>query len=136
MDTLRNDKIIILFDGMCNLCDSVVFFIIHNDKRNVFRFVPIESDLGKKIRKEFQILNRDYIVTIKNKRIYTKSDAVIEILVKLKFPVNMLSFLYFIPRVIRNYIYNIVSKNRYKWFGKKKSCTINQSLIKEKSLRS
>lgn len=134
---LPQGKKIILFDGVCNLCDASVQFIIKHDKIDVFRFVALQSELGQTILRYIGInsTNLDSVVFY-NPGIayYIKSEAAIEIANSLG---NVFSFaLYFkiIPRILRDPLYNYIAKNRYKWYGKKESCLIPSNELKAKFL--
>ena len=124
----NQNKFIILFDGVCNLCNTSVNFIIKKDKKNKFMFTSLQSDVAKKLLLQFNSKindnNLDSIVLIKQNKIYYKSTAALIIGKELKFPYN-LSFLFIIiPKFIRDFIYDVIAKNRYKWFGKKDTCII------------
>lgn len=134
---LPQGKKIILFDGVCNLCDATVQFIVKHDKNDVFRFVALQSELGQTILKYIGInsINLDSVVLYNpGVAYYIKSDAAIEIANSLG---NFFSFaLYFkiIPRFLRDPLYNYIAKNRYKWYGKKESCLIPTTQLKAKFL--
>lgn len=137
MIELPKDKKIILFDGVCNLCDASVQFIIRHDKKDVFRFAALQSEIGQSILKHIGIDNKNLdsiVLYIPGIAYYLKSDAAIEIANALG---NYFSFaLYFkiIPSFLRNPIYNYIAKNRYKWYGKKESCMIASIELKNKFL--
>ena len=124
---LPKDKKIILFDGICNLCNYSVQFVIKHDKKDVFRFVPLQSELGKKIMIHEGILDATLDSTIlyeSNKRYYYKAQAAFKILSELKGIYQCLLVFSILPTSILNGIYDYIAKNRYRWFGKKESCMI------------
>ncbi|WP_343698091.1 thiol-disulfide oxidoreductase DCC family protein [Flavobacterium sp.] len=134
--TAENKKII-LFDGVCNLCNGAVQFIIKHDKKDIFRFVALQSDLGKAIC--------DYIGVDQTKidsiilynpgvAYYYKSSAVLEIGKDLGGVYSFFSAFKILPENLRNYIYDYIAKNRYKWYGKKESCMIPTPELKAKFL--
>ncbi|UUF13177.1 MULTISPECIES: thiol-disulfide oxidoreductase DCC family protein [Flavobacterium] len=130
-------KKIILFDGVCNLCNGAVQFIIKHDKKNVFRFVALQSDLGKEICKYIGVdqTKIDSIILYNpGVAYYHKSSAVIEIANDLGGFYTLLSVFKILPEKLRNYIYNYIAKNRYKWYGKKESCMIPTPELKAKFL--
>ena len=130
------NKKIILFDGICNLCDSSVQFIIKHDDQDIFRFVALQSDLGGKIIQHLGIHSSkvdSIILYIPNKTYYTKISAVTRIAKELNSWHRCLSVFRFTGK-LGNFIYDFVAKNRYKWFGKKESCTIPNSEKKSKIL--
>ena len=133
---LPQNKKIILYDGICNLCDSSVQFIIKHDDQDIFRFVALQSDLGGKIIQHLGIHSSkvdSIILYIPNKTYYTKISAVTRIASELNSWHRCLSIFRFTGK-LGNFIYDFVAKNRYKWFGKKESCTIPNSEKKSKIL--
>lgn len=139
MDTtkLPSGKKIILFDGVCNLCDSVVQYVIKHDKKDVFRFVALQSDLGQEILKYLGVdaSQIDSIILYEpGKAYYHKADAAIEIGKSLSGMASMAGVLKIFPLALRNWGYDFVAKNRYKWYGKKEACMIPTPEIKAKFL--
>lgn len=127
---------IILFDGVCNLCNSSVNFIIRHDTKGCFRFAAIQSSIGLKLMKQHAINPSltDSIVLISNNKIYVKSAAALRIAKKLNGLYPLLFVLIALPPFFRNSIYDIIAKNRYKWFGKKEQCMVPTAEIKSKFL--
>lgn len=124
---LPKNKKIILFDGVCNLCNTSVQFVITNDKKDIFRFVALQSDLGKKIIKHIGIANQniDSIVLYEPERAYYyKSDAALQIAKNLGGIFHFGTIFRILPTVFRNVLYDFVAKNRYKWYGKQESCLL------------
>jgi predicted DCC family thiol-disulfide oxidoreductase YuxK len=137
MQNLPKDKKIILFDGVCNLCNSAVQFVIKHDKNDVFRFAAIQSDLGKEILKHIGIdsKNIDSIVLYEpGVAYYYKSDAALEIARNLGGFFNLGTIFKIIPTIIRNQLYDYIAQNRYKWYGKKESCMLPTPELKTKFL--
>ncbi|WP_394774660.1 thiol-disulfide oxidoreductase DCC family protein [Flavobacterium sp.] len=127
MQDLPKHKKIILFDGVCNLCDGAVQFIIKHDKKDIFRFVALQSELGNEICNYIGVdqTKIDSIILYNpGVAYYYKSSAVIEIGEDLGGIYNLIVFFKIFPEKFRNYIYEYVARNRYKWFGKKESCMI------------
>jgi len=125
----------ILFDGVCNFCNSTILKIIKYDKKNNLMFSSQQSEYGKTVLKKFRIdendLNTIYFVK-NNTIIYTKSTALIEIIKMLNGKPKLLLIFTIIPTRIRDYFYSVFSKNRYKLFGVKDSCIIPSTEIKNK----
>lgn len=138
MLNLPKDKKIVLFDGVCNLCNTSIQWIIEHDKKDVFRFVALQSDLGQEIIKYIgiDIKTTDSIVLYQpGIAYYYKSEAVFEISKEmggLFYFVNLFSIL---PDSFTNSIYDFVAKNRYKWYGRKESCMIPTDALKLKFLQ-
>ncbi|HAY33004.1 MAG TPA: thiol-disulfide oxidoreductase DCC family protein [Ignavibacteria bacterium] len=127
---------IILFDGVCNLCNSSVNFIIDKDVRNVFKFASLQSETGTKLIKNYNLTaeNIDSVILIDNDRAYIKSDAALMIAAELGGVYKILSFMRIIPKFIRDFFYDIIARNRYRWFGKKDVCRIPTPELKSKFL--
>lgn len=134
---LPSNKKIILFDGVCNLCNSAVQFVIQYDKKDVFRFVALQSELGQEILMHIGInpMNIDSIILYEpGIAYYYKSSAAIEIARSLGGYLHFGTVFRIIPTEIRNQLYDYIAKNRYKWFGKKESCMIPTPELKAKFL--
>lgn len=123
---MSSDHKIILFDGVCNLCNGSVNFFITRDKKDIFRFAALQSDIGVRLQKELNIdhENIESFILIDGNAYYKKSTAALKVAGMLGFPYNLLYPLLLIPPFIRNIVYDIVAKYRYKWFGKKSTCRV------------
>lgn len=134
---LQLHKKIILFDGVCNLCDASVQYIIKKDKKDIFRFVAIQSDLGKEIIEyiKIDITKIDSIILYEpNVAYYYKAEAALRIAKDLDGIVSIVSIFRFLPDTITNFFYDYIAKNRYKWYGKKDECMIPTPELKAKFL--
>lgn len=129
-----NDTAIILFDGVCNLCNASVQFIIQQDKKNYFKFASIQSEAGQKLLKKYNIdaSIKDSIVLIENNRSYIKSTATFRIVKHLNGLYPLLYGFIIVPPFIRNAVYDVIAKNRYTWFGRKETCMIPSTEIRSK----
>lgn len=130
-------KKIILFDGVCNLCNSFVNRIIKNDNKDVFVFASLDSDIGKKITNYLQIDTtkiESIILYEPNISYEIKSTAALKIMKEFGGFWWFTQIGYLLPQTVRDAIYDIVAKNRYKWFGKKDSCMIPTPELKAKFL--
>ena len=127
---------IILFDGVCNLCNGAVNFVIKRDPGNVFKFTPLQEKQGVLLLKKHAIdaQKLDSIVLVENKKVYTKSSAALRIARKLSGLWPLFFVLLIIPSFIRDGVYDFIAKNRYKWFGKKEQCMIPTPGFREKFL--
>lgn len=116
---------IVLFDGVCNFCNSSVQFIIKHDKQNQLKFASLQSEIGRKLLEQYQVPSTvDSIVFINNEQAYIKSTAALRILQFFPWYWKPLFALLIIPAFIRNFFYDIIAKNRYKWFGKRDACML------------
>jgi predicted DCC family thiol-disulfide oxidoreductase YuxK len=137
MLNLPENKKIILFDGVCNLCEQSIQYVIKHDKNDVFRFVALQSELGEKILNYLKIdsSKTDSIILYEPGQAYFyKSDAALEILNSLGGFLKWSVIFKVIPSALRNPIYDYIAKNRYKWYGKKDACMIPTSELKAKFL--
>lgn len=126
---------IILFDGVCNFCNSSVQFIIKRDPKGAFKFASLQSEIGQKLLKQVGLKEDiDSFVLIEGDQYFLKSTAALRICGKLNGAWRILSFLIIIPAPIRDYIYSILAKNRYKWFGKKDSCMLPSPEVRNRFL--
>ncbi|MEG3659148.1 thiol-disulfide oxidoreductase DCC family protein [Arenibacter palladensis] len=131
------DNKIILFDGVCNLCNSSVQYVIKRDKGNVYRFAALQSEIGKKLVEErgidtFQV---DSIILIEpGVAYYTKSTAALKIARSFGGVWQLASVFEWIPEKIRDWVYDYIAKNRYKWYGRKDACMIPTPELKSKFL--
>jgi predicted DCC family thiol-disulfide oxidoreductase YuxK len=122
----RNDHAVILFDGVCNLCNSSVQFIIKHDPRSRFRFAALQSEFGQDQLGKHG-LSKDQLLTIVlliNGKVYDQSRAALEIARRLSGLWPMMYIFIIVPPFIRDMVYNWVSRNRYKWFGRQDECMI------------
>jgi predicted DCC family thiol-disulfide oxidoreductase YuxK len=135
--TEKNDHAIILFDGVCNFCNSKINFIIRHDRKDYFRFAPLQSDAGKKILTENNIstFSMDSFILIENGKSHQKTSAALRIAKHLNGLWPVFYCFLIVPPFIRDIVYNIIAKNRYKWWGKKDSCMIPTPEVRNKFLK-
>ena len=129
------DQLIILFDGVCNFCNSAVDFVIKRDKRSVFKFASLQSAAGQKILANNSLtdIGLSSFIFIEGNNIYSKSTAALRVCRYLDGLWPLMYGFIIVPQKIRNGIYNWVAKNRYKWFGKG-SCTIPNAKVRSRFL--
>lgn len=123
---------IILFDGVCNLCNSSINFIIDRDPDQNFVFAPLQEKTGQDLQRKYGLSPEalDSVVLIKRGKIFKKSSAALEIAKKLSGGWKLLIILKLIPRRFRDMIYDVIAKNRYRWFGKTDQCRMPTSELK------
>ncbi|MCY1485989.1 hypothetical protein D3C87_205190 [compost metagenome] len=137
MTNLPQDKKIILFDGVCNLCDSSIQFIIKHDKKDLFRFVALQSEIGMEIIKHIGVDTSkiDSILLYEpGKAYYYKAEAALKIAKELGGIYTVISWFGILPKFLTNSVYDYIAKNRYKWYGKKDACMIPTPELKAKFL--
>lgn len=137
MIDLPKDKKIILFDGVCNLCNNSVLKVIKNDKKNIFLFSALQSKSGKEIIKHLNIdvSKIDSIILYEPGVSYDiKSTAALKIMNDFGGFWFLTQIFLLFPEGFRNFVYDYIAKNRYKWFGQKESCMIPTPALKAKFL--
>ena len=127
---------IVLFDGVCNLCNKSVQFIITHDKKKIFYFASLQSDFGQKKLQSIGIKDCQLqsIVYIQDQTAYFKSDAALHIAKSLGGKWKLLYYLHIIPKKFRDLIYSFIAKKRYKWFGKREECWLPTPELQERFL--
>jgi len=127
---------IILFDGICNLCNRSVQFIIKHDKEKVYRFAAFQSKAGQKLLQQYNLPLKQYssFLLIENNKAYSQSTAALKVAKNLSGPVKLAVVFNIVPAGIRNIVYNFVARNRYQWFGKKRSCMVPTQDLKARFL--
>lgn len=115
---------IVIFDGQCNLCNAWVQFVIDRDRRGLFKFASNASATGKTLLIKHGIDPQGVgtVVLIDGENVYTHSAAVLRIVRRLRWPWPVLAAAAVVPRAVRDWIYNWVAGNRYRWFGKQETC--------------
>jgi predicted DCC family thiol-disulfide oxidoreductase YuxK len=119
---IDDSKSIVLFDGVCNLCNGVVQFIITEDKSQRFQFASQQSEIGQKLLETHKLPSMDTVVLVESRSVYTQSDAVLEIMKRLPSPWNWFAVFNIIPKFLRDLIYKLVARYRYNIFGKREAC--------------
>jgi predicted DCC family thiol-disulfide oxidoreductase YuxK len=126
---------VIAFDGVCNLCNFWVNFLIDRDRKQIFKFVSLQVLIDQK-HIEFSNLGMDSIHYYKAGTLYKKSDAVLQIARSLGFPFSIVVSFYILPRSIRDRIYDFVARNRYRWFGQRNTCRVPTAQDRDRFLDS
>ncbi|WP_410877679.1 thiol-disulfide oxidoreductase DCC family protein [Myroides sp. DW712] len=137
IEQLPKDKKIVLFDGVCNLCDNVVNKVIVADRRDQFRFTSLNSEIGQKILQQIGVdrtQTDSIILYIPGEAYYVKSQAALMIAKYLGGWYSLLSIFMILPTKLADSLYDYIAKNRYKWYGKKDTCMIPSPSIRKKFL--
>jgi len=119
-----SDSPVLFFDGVCNLCNQAVQFIIRHDKKKIFLFAPLQSEPGQKAIAHFAGKAPDSVILLYKQQYLVRSDAALYTFRLLGGLWTILFAAIIIPRFLRDALYNFISRNRYKWFGKKNECMI------------
>lgn len=127
---------IILFDGVCNLCNGVVNFIIDRDPLKKFQFASLQSEKGQYLLDKFHLSKIDFdsFVLVDGDVFYQKSTAALVVAKHLNSPWSYFYWFLFLPKSMRDWFYDLIAKNRYSWFGKKESCRIPTPELKDRFL--
>lgn len=117
---------ILLFDGVCNLCNASVQWVIRRDPQGIFRFAPLQSETGQSLLRQSGLSSEhfDTVVLVDGDRIFTRSDAALEIARRIGGVWSLLAVFRRVPRPIRNAVYDWIARHRYRWFGKTEACMI------------
>lgn len=118
---------IILFDGVCNFCNATINFLIDRDKKGVFKFAALQSEAGKTVLAKHNIVSLtdfDSVMLEKDGKLYQKSDAALEIARQMDGLWKILYVFRIVPKFIRDFFYDLVAKNRYRFMGKRDACRI------------
>ena len=127
---------IVIFDGVCNLCEFSVNFIFERDSAGQFYFTPAQSPLGASLLRRFGINTSrlDTVVLVRDGKAYTRSAAAIEIAARLDMPWNLLTVFKAVPESLRDMLYDLIAQNRYQLFGKKEACMLPSEALRKRFL--
>ncbi len=133
---IPDDDAVILFDGVCNLCSGFVQFVLPRDAEGKYRFASLQSDVGQRLLAEHDLPSDELesVVLIEDGESYVKSSAIIQIAAGLGGVYRLLSPFRYVPRSVRDRIYDFVADHRYRWFGKKDRCMIPSGDVQSRFL--
>ncbi|GAB5540082.1 MAG: thiol-disulfide oxidoreductase DCC family protein [Salibacteraceae bacterium] len=131
---IQNQDQLILFDGVCNLCNGFVQFIIRHDQKKQFKFATLQSQSGQALLSEFgkSSENFDSVVFVVNRKLKTKSTAVLHIAKEMGGIWSFAVVFIIIPRIMRDWVYDIIARNRYSFFGKRQECMVPTKDVMER----
>ena len=131
---------IVLFDGVCNLCNGTVQFIIDRDPGGSFRFASLQGEAGARVLREHGREppkgDPDSIILVEGGRIYDHSDAALRIARALGLPWSLAVLGFALPRFVRDALYRLIARNRYRWFGREESCRVPTPALRARFLSS
>ncbi len=127
---------VVVFDGVCNLCSGAVAFILARERDHLIRFAAAQSAAGRELLSEFG-LDPEKLATfvfIEGGSAHVRSDAALEVARHLRFPWRALRILRIVPRPLRDFLYDLIARNRYRWFGKRQSCMVPTAELRSRFL--
>ena len=128
--------LIILFDGECNLCNSSVQFILKRDPKGEFKFTSLQGKIGQDLLKRHGLeMDVNSFILLEDEKLYLKSDAALRVCRQLNGLWKLLTIFLVVPPLVRDFVYDIVAANRYKWFGRNESCLLPSSKWKDRFLK-
>ena len=127
---------VVLFDGVCNLCNGSVRFVIERDPHKHFQFAPLQSETATTLigRTADPLAMPDSIVLVDDGRLYVRSTAALRIARRLRFPWPLLCLFMAVPRPLRDWVYDLIARHRYGWFGKRDTCMVPTKEIRDRFL--
>ena len=133
---VQPDDAVVLFDGVCNLCNGVVAFLLPRDSAGRLRFAPLQSEAGQLLLERHGLSTTDFdtIVLVEGDRAYTMSTAAIRIAELLGWPYRAARIARIVPAGIRDRLYDVVAGNRYDWFGRKEQCMVPDDDVSDRFL--
>lgn len=131
---MKSDNAIVLFDGVCNFCNSSINFIIKRDKKGYFKFAPLQSEIAQKLVGDKTKPMPESVILIEKGKAYDRSSAALLIAKKLNGLWPVLYIFIIVPKPIRDAVYNLIGRNRYKWFGKTEACMIPTPEVRSRFL--
>lgn len=124
----------VLFDGICNLCNAAVNFIIDRDREGYFRFAPLQSDVGQALTRTCGVGDADTMVLVEDGRCYVRSTAALRIARRLDGAWPLLSVLLLVPSPLRDVLYRFVARYRFQWFGRRDACRLPTPELRDRFL--
>lgn len=130
------DDLVVLFDGLCNLCNASVRFVIARDPAAHFRFAALESQAARRLLAKSGVADPlpDSVALIEHGRLYTRSAAALRIARRLRFPWPLMFALIIVPRPLRDAVYDLIARHRYRWFGRRDACMVPTPELRERFL--
>lgn len=135
-DDIPSDRALVLFDGVCNLCNGAVNFIIDRDPDGTVCFAPLQSDVGERVLAERNEIDtsRDTIVLVEKGEVFVRSTAALRIAWHLSGLWPLLYASTIVPRALRDAVYNWIARHRYDWFGRREQCRLPTPALKDRFL--
>ena len=129
------DEPIIFFDGVCGMCNHFVDLVLRADRRSLFRFAPLQGDTARRLLPTLPDNPTEWsMIYLDDRGIHDQSDASLEVYRRLGGFWSLLSVLRFVPRPIRNPVYGLIARNRYRWFGRRETCRVPQQHERDRFL--
>jgi len=133
---MEENKPVVLFDGVCNYCNTMINFIIRQDKKKKYLFATLQSEFGQRTLQRWNLPANsfDSFLVLDKGKLYSKSTAALRLYNQLPWYWKWTQLFWLFPKFLRDAVYNVIAKNRYKWFGKRKECMIPTPELKNRFL--
>jgi predicted DCC family thiol-disulfide oxidoreductase YuxK len=131
---MKPENRIVLFDGVCNFCNSSIQFIIRHDPKGIFKYAALQSDYAKKLVGDRISPEPESVILYEDGKVYDRTTAALKIARHLNGLWPLLYIFIVIPAFLRDPIYKLIAKNRYKWFGKQEACMVPSKEIRDRFL--
>lgn len=131
---MKPENRIVLFDGVCNFCNSSIQFIIRHDPKGIFKYAALQSDYAKKLVGDRISPEPESVILYEDGKVYDRTTAALKIARHLSGLWPLLYIFIVIPAFLRDPIYKLIAKNRYKWFGKQEACMVPSKEIRDRFL--
>lgn len=127
---------VVLFDGVCNLCNTSVQWILRRDRAGTFRFASLQSAAAKAELSRIGLVDfqADSVVLVEDGQHFLRTDAALRIAKRLGFPWSLFAVFLVVPRFLRDPIYRLIARYRYRWFGKRESCMVPTPAVRARFL--
>lgn len=131
-----NGRDIVLFDGVCNLCNGAIDFILERDPAGHFAFASLQSEAGQEVLSAYGLSTRDFntVILVQEGKVYKKSRAALQIAGKLKGGWKLLQAFKIVPSFVGDTVYDFIARNRYRFFGKRETCRLPTPQIRSRFL--
>jgi predicted DCC family thiol-disulfide oxidoreductase YuxK len=136
VEEIASGRPVLLFDGVCNLCNASVLFVIRRDRRNYFRFASLQSEAGQALLEGFHLPANEFetFVLVEDGRCFVRSTAALRVVRRLNGLWPLLYTFILIPRPIRDFFYDLIARRRYRWFGKREACMVPKPELQSRFL--
>ncbi len=132
--SMQTDGSVVLFDGVCNFCNGSVNFLIGQDKQQRLLFAPLQSAAAQALLQKTNLHGRelDSFILIEGQKAYQRSTAALRLIPYLSWYWQWARLFWMVPPFMRDAVYNLIARNRYRWFGKKEACIVPDAAVRSR----